>query len=327
MTADIGARPTSGPAADDGVRHFEGRAMASPLRLTAVVGSGEQARTVAELAWAVLTDEFAASEQLMSRFRPDSEINTLNRASLRGDAMAVAGRVAIAAHACDRAHRVTGGRFDPRVIGQLDAWGYRGASLGAPVSTTSVGAPERIVQRVDRTRIHLAHPIDLGGIGKGLAMRWSSDRMGAIGVRRFLLDAGGDIVARGEAPEGGPWLVGIEDPAGDPDPLAVVALHDGAIATSSIRRLRWTTDRGVRHHLVDPSTGEPADGGLLAVTVASPDPAWAEVWSKALFIAGRSAIAGEARARGLAAWWVDLDGHLEMTPAARQRTTWVARED
>ena len=89
------------------------------------------------------------------------------------------------------------------------------------------------------------------------------------------------------------------------DPLAVVALRDGAIATSSIRRQRWTTDGGERHHLVDPRTGEPADGGLLAVTVAAADPAWAEVWSKALFVAGRAAIPGEARAHGLAAWWVE----------------------
>ena len=83
----------------------------------------------------------------------------------------------------------------------------------------------------------------------------------------------------------------------------------------------------VRYHLVDPATGEPADGGLLAVTVAAADPAWAEVWSKALFIAGHRRIADEARTRGLAAWWMDEDGRFEMTPAARQRTTWVAGED
>jgi thiamine biosynthesis lipoprotein len=62
------------------------------------------------------------------------------------------------------------------------------------------------------------------------------------------------------------------------------------------------------------------------VTVAAPDPAWAEVWSKALFIAGRASIAAEARARGLAAWWFAPDGSLEMTPAARACTIWVAGE-
>ena len=60
------------------------------------------------------------------------------------------------------------------------------------------------------------------------------------------------------------------------------------------------------------------------MSVAAPDPAWAEVWTKALFLAGRSSIAGEARARDLAAWWVTDEGRLGLTPAARERSTWVA---
>ncbi len=80
------------------------------------------------------------------------------------------------------------------------------------------------------------------------------------------------------------------------------------------------------HHIVDPATREPARTGLLAVTVARQDPAWAEIWSKALFVAGREAIADEARARGLAAWWVDDRGRLGMTPDARVRTLWAAED-
>jgi thiamine biosynthesis lipoprotein len=221
---------------------------------------------------------------------------------------------------------VTDGRFDPRIVGQLEAWGYRGADLGAPVASEALGTTTRIMERTDRDRIRLAHPIDLGGIGKGLAVRWAADRVRALGVTRFLLDAGGDMVAYGMAPEGGPWSIGVEDPTGGEDPLAVIAVEDAAVATSSIRRLRWVLEGRPRHHLVDPSTGEPADDGLLAVTVVAADPAWAEVWSKSLFIAGRSRIGEVARSHGLAAWWVDTDGVVAMTPAARARTTWVAGE-
>jgi thiamine biosynthesis lipoprotein len=334
-----GSVPEAGSAADprsarlddralvsEVVHDFEGRAMASPLRLTAVAAGGDEGRAIAEQAWSAVVDEFAASEDALSRFREDSDVTALCRAALRGEAMAVGRRLAIAAHACDRAHRLTDGRFDPRVIGQLDAWGYRGATLGQPVSTAAAGAPDRIMERADRRRIRLAHPIDLGGIGKGLAVRWAAARIRQTGVSSFLLDAGGDIATSGPAPERGPWQIGVEDPGGSPTPLAVIALEDGAIATSSIRRLQWVVDGRPRHHLVDPATGEPADGGLIAVTVAAADPAWAEVWSKSLFIAGRARIAQVARARGLAAWWVTQNGALEMTPAARLRTIWVAGE-
>ena len=80
------------------------------------------------------------------------------------------------------------------------------------------------------------------------------------------------------------------------------------------------------HHLIDPTTGLPAWNGLLAVTVAALDPAWAEVWSKTLFLAGRRDIADEARRRALAVWWVTDDGSLTMTPAARSVTIWVREE-
>lgn len=98
-------------------------------------------------------------------------------------------------------------------------------------------------------------------------------------------------------------------------------------APSPARR-RWPgPDRAACHErAIDPATGEPGGNGLLAVTVAAPDPAWAEVWSKALFLASAGRIAGAARARGLAAWWVDQVGRLSMTPAARLLTPWVGGE-
>ena len=308
---------------DDETVRFEGRAMASPLSLQ-VVGTAERD---AARAWRAVVDTFAESDALMSRFRADSEITALNRASIAGASCRVSRRLAVAVHAADRAHRLTRGRFDPRVVGLLDGWGYRGTPLGAAAQAGGVGSAERIVVRTDRATLRLPHPVDLGGIGKGLALRWARDRLDQAAVGRYLLDAGGDLVARGSAPDGGPWVIGIEDPRGADGPRAALTVETGAVATSSIRRHHWV-DRGgrERHHLVDPATAAPADGGLRAVTVAAADPAWAEVWSKALFVAGRDAIAILARGRGLAAWWVADDGSLEMTPAARARTVWVAGE-
>jgi thiamine biosynthesis lipoprotein len=327
MTAAVrDERALPGHAEGSVVCRFDGRAMASGLSLTAVMDGSPAGRGRAGTAWTVTLDEFAAAEAALSRFRDTSEVTRLDRAALSGRAMHVSPRLRRAVVACDRARRVTEGRFDPRVIGQLDAWGYPGAALPDEAPMDHLGAPERIVAGLEGSRVRLHRPLDLGGIGKGLAVRWAADRVRSLGIDRFLLDAGGDIAARGASPEGGPWMVGIEDPAGGEDALAVVGLEDGAIATSSVRRGRWEADGRPRHHLVDPATGEPADGDLLAVTVALPDPAWAEIWSKSLFVAGRRSIGDLARAHGLAAWWVATDGTLSMTPAARVRTVWVAGE-
>jgi thiamine biosynthesis lipoprotein len=213
------------------------------------------------------------------------------------------------------------------VLRDLDRLGYRGATIDtANAEVAADPACERIVEHHGRRGRSIGRPIDLGGIGKGLALRWATGALEQAGATHLLLEAGGDLVARGYDPEGQAWRIGIEDPAGGDEPLAVIGVRDGAVATSSTRVNRWTVDGRVVHHLLDPATGEPATGGLAAVTVAGPDPAWAEVWSKALLIGGRHAVARLARARGLAAWWVSEDGALEMTAAARVMTMWVAAE-
>src|SRR5205823_3869810 len=79
------------------------------------------------------------------------------------------------------------------------------------------------------------------------------------GARGVLVSLGGDISTAGEAPEGG-WQVLVGDDSGAPPDAdgEVIALHAGAIATSSTSVRRWTRGSVALHHLVDPRTGLPA---------------------------------------------------------------------
>ena len=326
----------------DGVVAFEGRALGSALRLFVGQAHGEPTRgdgigtweRRSSRAWTAVEDEFADVDQALSRFRADSELTGLNRLAGTGALVEVSWRMRTALAAMHRAARLTDGRFDASVLSDLERLGEHGATLEAdprPQATTPAPASGSIPTR-PLARPSFVHapdvPLDTGGIGKGLALRWAVARAAAIDPdATLLLDAGGDVAAGGRVREGG-WRVGIEDPV-DPEgsPVAVVNISRGAIATSSISVRNWTSPDGQRvHHLLDPRTGEPARTGLVAVTVAGSDPAWAEVWTKALFLAGRHRIGDEARSRGLAAWWVDDEGRLGMTPAARLQCDWVAEE-
>ena len=308
--------------------------MASPLRLSIAPGElpDDIADLVADAAWTIVRATFEVAEAAMSRFREESELTRLNRRV--PEAASVSRPLERALSAADRANRVTGGRFDPRIVDALERIGYAGVPQGQATDARVAGGRVRVLERQGRGgRVALPCPVDLGGIGKGLALRWAANALDASVVGdgepplAYLIDAGGDIVASGSPGGHEPWHVAIEDPAGGPEPVAVVAVHDrGAIATSSVRRLRWEHDGRTVHHLIDPRTGAPGGEGMRAVTVSGPDPAWAEVWSKALFLEGARDIAGLARARGLAAWWVTTEGRLEMTATARLRTAWVAGE-
>jgi thiamine biosynthesis lipoprotein len=166
-------------------------------------------------------------------------------------------------------------------------------------------------------------PVDLGGIGKGLAVRWAAEALSASGTA-FLVEAGGDLYAAGAGPENEGWRVGIEDPRDGPEPVAVLRLEDLGCATSSIRVRHWRVGGREVHHIIDPRTGEPADSGLLSVTVVGPDTARAEVWSKALFLAGRGRVRQLADELDIAALLVDDDGVVGVSRAMRTHLIWQA---
>jgi len=318
---------------------FSTRALGSALRLSvhlpgpAAPAQRAADQAAADAAWAEVRAEFDAVDVALSRFRDDSELTMLNRLAGSGRVVDVSWRTRRALAAIDRAGRVTDGRFDASILGALERIGEHGAVLGPAMdvdpATTPVAGPADPGGR--RSLVHVPPvPVDMGGIGKGLALRWACARaLGSLPPGAGLqIEAGGDVVAGGTPPEDG-WRIGIEDPAAaDADtaaPLVVVELWSGAVATSSVRVRHWVAPDGrAVHHLVDPRTGEPARTGLIAVTVAAADPAWAEVWSKALFLAGRGGIGAEARSRDLAAWWITDEGRLGLTPAARVRTAWAA---
>lgn len=319
----VDVRPPGAPRAGHApTARREGRALGSPLRFLVEPGPGP---ALVDRAWAEIRDEFEAVDAAMSRFREDSELTHLNRGGRAS--RAVSRRLAAALAAADRAHRLTGGLFDARIVLDLERLGF----VGVPQARRTITEPDARgtwLRRDGRRAVEVLEPVDLGGIGKGLALRWAARRASAVlGARGFLLDAGGDIVTRGQD-AGCPWSIGIEDPSGGVAPVATCSLPVGwSIATSSVRLGRTLAPDGrPAHHLIDPDTGEPGGAGLLAVTVAFPDPAWAEVWTKALFLEGAHEIAAVARARGLAAWWIGSTGEVSMTPAAREITTWVRAE-
>lgn len=312
---------------DDGLI-VRSRAMASDVTIrVGASGDDPHARARVDRALGI----FATTEAACTRFDPSSPLMLANAGPERWHA--VGGTCFDALVEARRAYVATDGRFDPRVWGDLIALGYDRSLPFAQGNLTLDGAhrggrpalgPWCPRFRVATHEVLLgSRPVDLGGIAKGLAVRWAAQSL-ADTFDDFLVEAGGDCICAGSAPDGEPWRVGVEDPAGSGEPVAVLALEDRACATSSVRLRRWRVGGTSVHHLIDPDTGLPGGDGLASVTVVGGDPAESEVWSKTLFLAGADRIGPLATGRRLAAIWVDDRGSVGFSPSMARHVLWQA---
>jgi thiamine biosynthesis lipoprotein len=257
------------------------RAMGTDIELLVEAERPDRALAAAEA-------EFHRLEALLSRFLPDSELSQLNE---RGSLEAGPDLLEVVRRGIE-ARRQTGGRFDLTVHDAVVAAGYDRtfdelpAEGPAPTGGSRCGGGAR----VDGNRIELDEGVrlDLGGIGKGYAAENAATILAVAGP--CLVNAGGDVAARG-----GSWPIGVETADG----ALTLELSTGGLATSGRDRRVWRRAGKELHHLIDPATGLPAAGDLLRATVVAPDAIQAEVWAKALFLAGSHAAASEADAHGL----------------------------
>jgi thiamine biosynthesis lipoprotein len=166
-----------------------------------------------------------------------------------------------------------------------------------------------VLERETRGYFHVRATgrLDPSGLVKGWAVAGAADRLAAAGARDFLVNAGGDIVARG-----GPWRIGIRHPLEHDRLAAVLAAGDLAVATSG------EYERG--RHVIDPHTGQPPQG-LLSVTVVGPDLATADAYATAAFAMGADGPAWTATLTGYDAMFVTSDERVLSTPGfARHRS-------
>ncbi|MFC7330414.1 FAD:protein FMN transferase [Marinactinospora rubrisoli] len=261
-------------------------------------------------------------ERVFTRFAPDSDTRRVSAAHGRPVRVAPMFTEVLAA-ACDLQRR-TGGIFDPFLGADMVELGYDRdfpeISVGT-VPETADGPPgpaapaaPRVEIDHDRRLVALSPglAVDLGGFVKGWSVQQAADGLRRRGVRRGLIDAGGDLVAW-RSPGDPPWRIGVAHPlrATPADTLALAGT--AAVATSSVTRRTWRDRAGrAAHHVLDPRTRRPAESDCLQATVLATDLATAEVAATCLVVLGtRTGPRLVAELDPAAAWLtIDRDGRV-----------------
>ncbi len=256
-------------------------------------------------------------EALWSRFIPTSELTRVNEFGTAS--VAVSRPTFDLVRIAVDGWRATGGLFDPSVGSAMIRCGYDRTfdeMTGATPSAVSVLLPTTGCAGIelDESTLTITVPedtqLDLGGIGKGHAADLVGLRLRRRGVPTACINVGGDIRCIGGSAFDGGWIVEVEDPFDPSASLGMLSLSDGAIATSARTRRHWTTTAGNMHHLLDPSTGQPARAGLAQVTVLAAEAAQAEILAKAAFLSGVASGRELIEATGTAALFVTDTGEV-----------------
>ena len=252
-----------------------------------------------------------------SRFRPDSELARVNARS--GATVGISPLLAEFLEAGLRGARLSDGLVDPTVGRAMRAVGYdKDFSLirdrSDPITIRLEPIPGWQAITLDArgmtVRVAKGVEIDLGSTGKALAADLAAVAAHAAAGpgSGVLVSLGGDIAMAGEPPRGG-WRVLVSEDCDTP-PSAdgeVIALHDGAVATSSTTVRTWHRGEIAVHHLIDPRTGSSARSPWRTATVIAGSCLDANIAATAAIIRGDSA--GEwVEGLGLQARLVATDG-------------------
>lgn len=241
-------------------------------------------------------DEVRRIDDLLSNYKPDSELSQVNHSAAKGP-QRVSPEFFDLISACVQYSRESGGAFDITVGPLMRIWGFYKGTGKLPTKREIREALDKvgwknIVLDPDQRTIAFRTPgleLDAGGVGKGYAVDRLVSKMRGYNVHAALISASNSSIYAIGAPPGEArgWKVSLRDPKHPERTIETVYLKDQSMSTSGSYEKFFKVDGVVYSHIMDPRTGMPARGAL-SVSIISPRTIDSEVWAKPYFILGKA---------------------------------------
>ncbi|QLG89121.1 FAD:protein FMN transferase [Chitinibacter bivalviorum] len=266
-----------------------------------------------------------------------SEITRLNAAFKQGETVEADIELIAMLNAAQKYARQSDQLFNPAVGALVNVWGFHKDTFAAVtpdanvISALLAAQPSMDNVLIDGANVSSTNPaveLDLGGFAKGWALDHSADYLRKQRVFNALINIGGNVLALGKKGQE-PWTVGIQHPR-EPEAMATLALKDGESIGTSGDYQRFFMLNGKRYsHLIDPRTGQPAQG-VQAVTIVAPPSqnagAISDVATKPMFIGGVNTSWVYAQRFGVNDAMVINDaGAVFISPSLQSRIKWLKK--
>ena len=236
----------------------------------------------------------AEINQSMSIFSPLSEISQFN-AKPAHTPFTVSPDFTQVMEQGSRLYTLTGGAWDGTIRPLVDLWGF-----GTKSAIESLPDPKQIKILLAQTGFHFieikgnvlskridAVTLDLGSIAKGYGVDAVASLVEEYGFKAFLVEIGGEVVARGTKPFNKEWTVGISRPEPGSSEFALyrsIKLKDRALATSGDYRNFVTINNQKFSHIIDPTTGYPVETRVVSASVIADTCTFADGLATALMV-------------------------------------------
>ncbi len=232
--------------------------------------------------------EISRIEDIMSAYKPDSELCSLNKTGEQEISRELL-------YVIDKARYtsvLSNGAFDITCKPLIDLWHNAEKTNEVPdtqniLDVLSVVGYRNISIKNNNVKFNKAGmKIDLGGLAKGYAVDMAMDLIRKHDIKGALVDAGGDIRAIGKQEDGKLWEIGIKHPRERNRIIGLINLENSAVATSGDYE-RFFMLNGKRYsHIIDPRTGYPKDNQIISVSVLSSDCLTCDSLATALTVLG-----------------------------------------
>ena len=265
------------------------------------------------------------ADTTLSVFNERSELSRINRNEGQRLSPLLQRAIALSMQVSD----LTQGAFDITIGPVTRAIGFAGGNSRG-IDTARVA---ELMQHVGMDKIVLVGDtllkrspqvfIDLNGIAQGLTVDMIGEHFERHGVSNYIVEVGGEILARGVNRRGTEWVVGIDSPVEGALPgqqlQAKLYLPDGrGLATSGNYRKVVEVDGQRYSHTIDPLTGLPTLNSLLSATVIAQSASWADALGTAFMVRGL------AWSRAYVEAHADVDAILVYADSTGANRTWCS---
>lgn len=235
---------------------------------------------------------FEEINRSMSFYDPNSLLSRINRQ----EESRVDEHFRIVFRRAQEISQETGGAFDATVFPLVSAWGF-GPGDGREMSREE---QDSILDFVGYEKVWLDDDhimkadarvqLDFNAIAKGYAADVAGDFLASRGVETYMVEIGGDLVARGMKPDGSHWRIGLEIPAAsataEQEWNYFVEIKDRGLATSGDYRRYYIQDGRRLSHTISPFDGEPVTHNLMSASVFAEDAMSADAYATAFMVMG-----------------------------------------